>query len=340
MINIVAIDEEYQEPLGDSQNWNKKENISWLSARGFNKKGSAQELKERVQMYLQQTNTPLPRQSSGSLKGVVDVWKSLHSLLQIVMRTGEDAINTEEIDFWVKRFISCYAKVDQGLQSSEDSHEKLSWVTLYNFNFMSLLNLPNAVRQFGPLHNVWEGGMQGEGFLWYVKREMSMGLRNNWQKQLLTCIYKHKSLAMLLSADIGMEEDTLADDDDDDDNENEHDNQNHSGKYFVYNDFGKLLSNFSMGCAISGIITDGEICVFCCLGSREQKLVPIEPTDPTNSVHQLVGHDYNSWKIMPEKLQFISRHYEKACLLLPLLTEEEKAQCMFTVITNDWSNLS
>ncbi|KAL7567091.1 hypothetical protein ACA910_002812 [Epithemia clementina (nom. ined.)] len=179
MIDTVAIDEEYQEPLGDSQNWNKKENTSWLSARGLDKKGSAQELKERVQMSLQQTNIPLPRQSSGSVKGVVDVWKSLHSLLQIVMRTGEDAINTEEIDYRVKRFLSCYAKVDQGLQSSEDSHEKPSWVTSYNF--MSLLNLPDAVRRFGPLRNIWEGGTQGEGFLRYVKREMSMGLRNNWQ---------------------------------------------------------------------------------------------------------------------------------------------------------------
>ncbi|KAL7578583.1 hypothetical protein ACA910_011639 [Epithemia clementina (nom. ined.)] len=180
MIDTVAIDEEYQEPLGDSRNWNKKENTSWLSARGLDKKGSAQELKERVQMSLQQTNIPLSRQSSGSVKGVVDVWKSLHSLLQIVMRTGEDAINTEEIDYWVKRFLSCYAKVDQGLQSSEDSHEKPSWVTTYNF--MSLLNLPDAVRRFGPLRNIWEGGTQGEGFLQYVKREMSMGLRNNWQK--------------------------------------------------------------------------------------------------------------------------------------------------------------
>ncbi|KAL7580479.1 hypothetical protein ACA910_004492 [Epithemia clementina (nom. ined.)] len=266
MIDTVAINKEYQEPLGNSRNWNKKENTSWLSARGLDKKGSAQELKERVQMSLQQTNTPLPRQSSRSVKGVVVVWKSLHSLLQIVMKTGEDAINTEEIDFRVKRFLSCYTKVDQGLQSSEDSHEKPSWVTSYNF--MSLLNLPDAVRHCGPLCNIWEGGMQGEGFLRYVKREMSMGLRNNWQKRLLTRIYKRKSLAMLLSADIGMEEDTLADDDDD--NENEDDNQNHSGKYFVYNDFGKVLSDFSMGCAISGIITDGDIFAVCCLGSREQ----------------------------------------------------------------------
>ncbi|KAL7560906.1 hypothetical protein ACA910_008187 [Epithemia clementina (nom. ined.)] len=180
MIDTVALDKEYQEPLGNPQNWNKVENMSWLAARGLDKKGNAQELKERVQMYLQQTNIPLPRQSSGSVKGVVDVWKSLHSLLQFVMRTGVDAINTEEINFQVKRFLFCFTKVDQGLQSSEDSHEKPSWVTSYNF--MSLLNLPDAVRQFGPLCNLWEGGTQGEGFLWYVKREMSMGLRNNWQK--------------------------------------------------------------------------------------------------------------------------------------------------------------
>ncbi|KAL7570593.1 hypothetical protein ACA910_017644 [Epithemia clementina (nom. ined.)] len=266
MIDTVAIDEEYQEPLGNSRNWNKKENTSWLSARGLDKNGSAQELKERVQMYLQQTNIPLPRQSSGSVKGVVNVWKSFHFPLQIVMRIGEDAINAEEIDFWVNRFLSCYAKVEQDLQTSEDSHEKSSLLTSYNF--MSLLNLPDVVRQFGPLCNIWKGGgTQGEGFLRYAKREMSMELRNNWQKQLLTRIYKGKSLAMLLSADIGMEEDTFADDDDD--NENEDDTQNHSGKYFVYDDFGKLLSNFSMGCAVSGIITDGEICAVCCLGSRE-----------------------------------------------------------------------
>ncbi|KAL7578005.1 hypothetical protein ACA910_007620 [Epithemia clementina (nom. ined.)] len=153
MIDTVAIDEEYQELLGNSRHWNKKENTSWLSARGLDKKGSAQELKKRVQMYLQQTTTPLPGQSSHSVKGGVNVWESLHSLLQIVMRTGEDAINTEEIDYRVKRFLSRYAKVDHGLQSSEDSHEKPSWVTLYNF--MSLLNLLDAVRRFGPLCIIW-----------------------------------------------------------------------------------------------------------------------------------------------------------------------------------------
>ncbi|KAL7572243.1 hypothetical protein ACA910_011771 [Epithemia clementina (nom. ined.)] len=199
------------------------------------------------------------------------------------MRTGEDAINTEEIDYRVKRFLSCYAKVDQGVQSSENSHDKPSWVTSYNFIY--LLNLPDAVRQFGPLSNIWEGGTQGEGFLRYVKREMSMGLRNKRRKRLLTRIYKHKSLAMLLSVDIGMEEDTFAAAAAADDNENEDDKQNHSGKYFVYNDFGKLLSNISTGCAISIIITDGQIFAVCCLGSREQKLVPIEQIDPTNSFH-------------------------------------------------------
>ncbi|KAL7565869.1 hypothetical protein ACA910_007427 [Epithemia clementina (nom. ined.)] len=198
------------------------------------------------------------------------------------MRKGVDVTNTDEIDFWVKRFLSCFAKVYQGLQSSEDGHEKPTWVTLYNF--MSLLNLPDMVTGFGPLHNIWEGGTEGEGFLGYVKREMSMGLRNNWKEQLWTCIYKRKSLAMLLSMDIVMEEDTLAAADDDDDNENADDNQNHAGKYFIYNDFGKLLSDFSMGCAISDVITDEEICAVCCLGSRKQKLVPIEQMDLTNSV--------------------------------------------------------
>ncbi|KAL7563525.1 hypothetical protein ACA910_012343 [Epithemia clementina (nom. ined.)] len=159
MIDTVVIDEEYQEPLGNSQNWIKKENMSWLAARGLDKKGDAPELNERVQMYVQQTNIPLPHQSSGSVKSVVD---------------------TDKIDFWVRQFLSCFSKVDQDLQSSEDSQEKPSWVT--SSNVMSLLKLLDTVRGFGPLCNIWKGGTQEEGFLQYVKREMSMGLRNNWQQ--------------------------------------------------------------------------------------------------------------------------------------------------------------
>ncbi|KAL7565871.1 hypothetical protein ACA910_007429 [Epithemia clementina (nom. ined.)] len=41
IINTVAIDEEYQEQLGNSQNWNKKKNMSWLAASGLDNRGNA-----------------------------------------------------------------------------------------------------------------------------------------------------------------------------------------------------------------------------------------------------------------------------------------------------------
>ena len=49
-----------------------------------------------------------------------------------------------------------------------------------SYNFPSLLNLPEAMQEYGPLKNLWEGGYQGEGFLLLVKPEASYGMRKNW----------------------------------------------------------------------------------------------------------------------------------------------------------------
>ena len=45
--------------------------------------------------------------------------------------------------------------------------KKLYWLSHYNF--MSLLNLPEAMKMYGPLTNLWEGANQGEGYLRYAK---------------------------------------------------------------------------------------------------------------------------------------------------------------------------
>jgi hypothetical protein len=57
-----------------------------------------------------------------------------------------------------------------------------------------LLNLPSIIREFGPLHNLWEGGGMGEKILRYVKKDWN-GLRCNWQKNRMTKV--HKKLAVI-----------------------------------------------------------------------------------------------------------------------------------------------
>jgi hypothetical protein len=57
--------------------------------------------------------------------------------------------------------------------------ESPSWMTQYNF--LCLLNIPDVMRKFGCLRNIWEGGVEGEGFLRHYKRELRHGLKPKWQ---------------------------------------------------------------------------------------------------------------------------------------------------------------
>ena len=74
---------------------------------------------------------------------------------------------------------------DENLNSDLMIENKISsmkkipiWIS--SWDFVCLLNLPDAMRQFGPLRNLWEGSYQGEGYLQIAKKHMKTGLRGNW----------------------------------------------------------------------------------------------------------------------------------------------------------------
>ena len=61
------------------------------------------------------------------------------------------------------------------------------WLLCYNF--MSLLNIPETLEDFGPLKNYWEGSYIGEKYITQVKSEF-YGKRNNWTYSMLQRINK------------------------------------------------------------------------------------------------------------------------------------------------------
>lgn len=79
----------------------------------------------------------------------------------------------------------------QGASSSAKA-PKPTWIGTPNF--MSLLNLPDAMRKFGPLHHLWEGECQGEGFVPFGKKHMTAGLRGKWIANTLTKILCDKAM--------------------------------------------------------------------------------------------------------------------------------------------------
>jgi hypothetical protein len=80
------------------------------------------------------------------------------------------------------------------LYDHEESMEKKKHTWLSSYNFVCLLNLPEQVYSLGPIRNRWEGGPRGEGFIRKVKPMVFRTGRENWKKNLLSNLLKHKSL--------------------------------------------------------------------------------------------------------------------------------------------------
>ena len=76
------------------------------------------------------------------------------------------------IEVIIRKFLIIYDNID----SRMGNENQPSWLTQYNF-----LNLPNVMRQFGSIRNMWEGGVEGEGFLRSYKKELKNGLKPKWQ---------------------------------------------------------------------------------------------------------------------------------------------------------------
>ena len=81
---------------------------------------------------------------------------------------GKDVILLHVLDFLNK--FSAFKPIHEERKFPE-------WLTCYNF--LCLLNLPEAIDQLGPLRFNYEGSSEGEGFIPMVKPLLSQGLRKN-----------------------------------------------------------------------------------------------------------------------------------------------------------------
>ncbi len=61
----------------------------------------------------------------------------------------------QDVGRHIKIFLSCFERFDKEMRKESD---KPHWIS--SNNFICLLNLPDMLRLFGPLRNLWEGGGQ------------------------------------------------------------------------------------------------------------------------------------------------------------------------------------
>jgi len=184
----------YCDPTSDFGTWNMKQNKNWLLARDLDSSGNAGDLKARVAEFMNMHPIPDPKIITiCNTKDVIQMIKALHTMLSICMSL-ESSNNTPEIlGCSVRYFLSKYKIFDETLNTKADP------AYIRHYNFMSLLNLPNTIDYYGSLRHLWEGSLQGEGYLRTVKSEIKIGLVRNWQKWVLNTILVDKAYDCLLS---------------------------------------------------------------------------------------------------------------------------------------------
>ena len=81
-------------------------------------------------------------------------------------------INTErEIKIYLNNLDVFQKYMNTSQYNRKDGTKNIYWVRKYNF--LSLLNIPDTMRRYGPLINLWEGSNQGEGYLRHAKPKIT-----------------------------------------------------------------------------------------------------------------------------------------------------------------------
>ena len=94
----------------------------------------------------------------------------------------------------IRLYLTHFHDLDQSMKPN-GSKKKPGWLSHYNF--MSLLNLPDQIRDFGPIRNRWEGGIRGEKFIQRVKPQIKSVNLKNFAWNLLVNLLQQRELFML-----------------------------------------------------------------------------------------------------------------------------------------------
>jgi hypothetical protein len=173
--------------------WRVRENKFWLEIRGLPTEGSAKVLTNRVRTYLEMETPPaiLPTTELDKTH-ILSMINSLNEMISMMLSLRTRYEDLEFLEIVIRKFLIAYDLVDSRMiQKSLPS-----WMTQYNF--LCLLNIPKVMRKYGCMRNIWEGGVEGEGFLRKYKRELRNGLKPKWEmwtvKNLLQRVVFQKEL--------------------------------------------------------------------------------------------------------------------------------------------------
>lgn len=174
--------------------WLHRHNKYWLQVRGLDTKGNRAELKERVAQIMK-NGAPEPKAAPEIPTASVEaVLRALAEVLQCVMAKAVTPALINRTRYAVRVFLSKYDSLCRPLRQKNPA-------VLSSYNFICLLNLPEAMERFGPLRKLWEGDYKGEGFAKFAKSFMTQGMRKDWHHMLLSRLHNAIAFKSVLLED-------------------------------------------------------------------------------------------------------------------------------------------
>jgi hypothetical protein len=179
MIVYLPEQEPYEDPHPSLplKEWSRQQLKGWLEARDISVTGNKMsDLLEIIQEYKDVgINPPIVYNTTIWQKDILQMFNVLNKMISYMMSMDTTRADIDTLEVIIRAFLIIYDKVDMGM----DNKDEPSFMRQYNF--LCLLNVPDNMRQFGSMRNIWEGGMVGEGYLRGMKRELKQGMIGSWQ---------------------------------------------------------------------------------------------------------------------------------------------------------------
>ena len=345
MLDTVADDVKYIEPVKPYTEWNGRECEQWLHSRGLNKTGTANEKKIRVATYMRAHNGPplMMKPKGGSVKNVKSLVKAMQAMVSHIMSNKIDETSVNETRRHIKIFLCCFDKVDAAIRDGQSAiaqkddmtvnvegtyiNTKPTWITSYNF--MCLLNIPQQMQHFGPVSQYWEGGGMGEKYIQVAKKNFT-SFRLNWHCNLLTKIVRNQTIDVISNS---LEASS--------NHAKSHDETKKQLRYHTYKCTSLAMKQFLCNLPIAFLQLEGKEGYFFKIANN----VLLELMS-TTYYGEICGHHYFKWSIGNQYTIHTFLNALRSCVLLPLLCEDgipetlsEETKLVFTAIADDYTEI-
>jgi hypothetical protein len=239
--------EDYIEPTKPVDSWTNEECNEFMLHNGMRQHiNNVLTIRHLIKEKRAEINAEnLPRRKA-SKQSVVALLVCLSNMLESVMDdTILKVMNVRSVEVDVRLFLTAFDDFDRMFNKYPYGHPKYvpGWVTKYNF--LALLKLPEMIKEFGPVRGIWEGGAMGEGFLRYIKPEISSGLRFHWQQWILNNFLEKKAFDMI-SRDTSKSEQS-----------------DYNDLFKIYPSVAAAIRKFKSGTAVSLVAYGCEIGIVC-----------------------------------------------------------------------------